>query len=149
MGICCQSITRRDRAKNETRFLCQKQMHLQFKGYADIGYHFVIDAAGKMYRGRDLNVRGAHTGGFNTGTVGIVLLGNFETTTPPQPQVDAFKTLARCLVSAYHITHLAGHRDFQPTETVCPGALLEPLLPSWASELGLKFGTDGYVPPTP
>lgn len=124
-----------------------QKMHLEAKGYADIGYHFLIDENGQMFRGRDLNVRGAHTGGFNTGTVGIVLLGNFEETTPTERQIESFKTLARCLTSAYSISHLAGHRDFQPTETVCPGAMLEPLLPIWASELNLKFGTDGYVPP--
>lgn len=124
-----------------------QQMHMQFKGYADIAYHFVIGDGGQMYRGRDLNVRGAHTGGHNTGTVGIVLMGNFENSVPPDVQVAAFKTLARCLASGYNITYLAGHRDFQPAETVCPGKNLEPLLPTWAGGLGLQFGTAGYKSP--
>ncbi|NJM41636.1 MAG: N-acetylmuramoyl-L-alanine amidase [Anaerolineae bacterium] len=118
--------------------------HLKGKGYADIGYHFVIDAAGEMFEGRPLNVRGAHAGGFNTGCVGICLLGNFEESAPTAAQLTALEVLASALKRQFGITHLAGHRDFQPTATVCPGAGLEPLLPNLATTLGLQFGTGGY-----
>ena len=52
-----------------------------------------------------------------------------------------------CLIDAYAITHLAGHRDFQPGVTLCPGDNLEVLLPDLAAELGIAFGTEGYVGP--
>jgi len=124
--------------------------HLSTQRYADIAYHFVIDAAGEIYAGRDLQVRGAHTGGHNTGTVGIVLLGNFEETVPFEAQLDSLKQLACSLRDTYGITHLAGHRDFQPEVTVCPGENLETLLPGLAKELRLEFGIGGYVgPPVP
>jgi hypothetical protein len=128
-----------------------QEKHMHTKGYADIGYHFVIDAAGKIYAGRDLQVRGAHTGGHNTGTVGVVLLGNFEETVPVEAQLINLKQLCRCLRDTYSgITHLAGHRDFQPEVTVCPGENLEALLPELAKELRLEFGIGGYVgPPVP
>lgn len=121
--------------------------HMQLKGYADIAYNFVIDEAGLIYEGRSLAVRGAHTGGHNTGTVGIVLLGNFEETEPLEEQLLTLKKLVRCLSDEYAITHLAGHRDFQPGVTVCPGENLEVLLPGLAAELSLEFGTGGYVGP--
>ena len=121
--------------------------HMQLKGFADIGYNFVIDEAGQIYEGRSLAVRGAHTGGHNTGTIGIVLLGNFEETEPLEEQLMTLKKLARCLSDEYAITHLAGHRDFQPGVTVCPGENLEVLLPGLATELSLEFGTSGYVGP--
>jgi hypothetical protein len=124
-----------------------QQLHMQQKGYADIGYHFVIDAAGQLYAGRDLNVRGAHTGGANTGTVGVCLLGNFENTAPKTVQLETLQALGMNLAATYGLTHLAGHRDFQPNETVCPGAQLEPLLPDLAAALGLNYGTSGYVRP--
>jgi hypothetical protein len=38
---------------------------MSVKGYADIGYHIVIDSFGVLYEGRVLNARGAHTGGHN------------------------------------------------------------------------------------
>jgi hypothetical protein len=122
--------------------------HMHDKGYADIAYHFVIDAAGLIYEGRSLFVRGAHTGGHNTGTVGVCLMGNFEGSAPHTAQAASAQALAQALKIQYALTHLAGHRDFQPDETVCPGKYLEPLLPGWALAAGLQFGTGGYVAPT-
>lgn len=48
-----------------------QQLHMQNKGYADIGYHFLIDESGRVSEGRYIRARGAHTGGYNTGTVGV------------------------------------------------------------------------------
>ena len=124
-----------------------QEMHFQFKGYADIAYQFLIDESGQIYEGRSLSVRGAHTGGHNTGTVGIVLLDNFMTGEPPEAQLDSLRMLSSCLIDAYRITHIAGHRDFQPDETDCPGDRLEVLLPGLAAELGVVFGTEGYAGP--
>lgn len=125
-----------------------QELHMQNKGYADVGYHFLIDENGIIYEGRPINVRGAHTGGFNTGAVGVVLLGNFEEIEPTQSQLSSLTELNRYLKTAYQITHLAGHQDFQPGETLCPGRNLEPLLPGLANELELVFGTAGYVGPS-
>jgi hypothetical protein len=124
-----------------------QDMHFRFKGYADIAYQFLIDETGQIYEGRSLTVRGAHTGGHNTGTVGVVLLGNFMEDTPTDAQMDSLRALSSCLVDAYRITHIAGHRDFQPGETDCPGDNLEGLLPDLAAELGVAFGTQGYAGP--
>lgn len=121
--------------------------HIQLRGFADIGYNFVIDGAGQLYEGRSLAARGAHTGGHNTGTIGIVLLGNFEETEPLEEQLLTLKQLVRCLADEYALTHLAGHRDFQPGVTLCPGENLGVLLPGLATELSLEFGTGGYVGP--
>lgn len=124
-----------------------QRLHMQNKGYADIGYHFLINDRGGVSAGRVIQARGAHTGGFNTGTVGVVLLGNFESLQPTDLQLRALQSLGRYLANEYTLTHLAGHRDFQPGVTVCPGANLEPLLPTLANDLGLQFGSGGYVSP--
>ena len=117
-----------------------QRMHKEFKGYADIGYHFLIDDKGLLYEGRSLTVRGAHTGGHNTGAIGIVLLGNFEIAEPTEEQLTTLRALCACLIDEYTITRLAGHRDFQPGITDCPGDNLEILLPGLADELGIEFG---------
>ena len=122
-----------------------QRMHLKVKGYADIGYHYVIDGAGVSYEGRPINVRGAHTGGFNTGSVGICLMGNFETDTPSAAQFSTLQSMIEWLRDGYGITHIAGHHDFQPGETVCPGNRLAGLLQPLAERLGLAFGTRGYT----
>ena len=115
-----------------------QQKHRQQKGFADIGYHFVIDEVGQIYEGRSITTRGAHTGGHNTGTIGIVLLGNFEESDPTTEQLTSLKALIACLSTEYEITHLAGHRDFQPDETVCPGEKLAGLLPKLAGDFQAK-----------
>jgi hypothetical protein len=119
--------------------------HMNGEGYADIAYQFIIDKEGLIYEGRDIHVRGTHTGGHNTGTVGIVLIGNFETEEPTAEQLCSLKRLAIQLKNQYDLTHLAGHRDFQPNETVCPGEHLADKLEGIAADLNLEFGTAGYV----
>ena len=55
--------------------------HVQGNGWNDIGYNFLVDRFGTIYEGRfggiDRNVVGAHALGFNTGSVGIALLGTY------------------------------------------------------------------------
>lgn len=115
-------------------------LHVQTNRFADIGYHFLIDGLGQLYEGRPLNVRGAHTGGYNTGCVGVCLLGNFEIIDPTEAQWETLKQLAIYLQSAYTISYLGGHLDFQPGITACPGQRLLPYLPTLAQEFGLQYG---------
>ena len=122
-------------------------VHMHRRGFLDIGYHFVIDGRGRIYAGRSLAVHGAHVSGHNAGTLGIALMGNYEENEPMPAQLARLKWLIQALMQKHPLTHLAGHSDFLPGKTLCPGKNLEPLLPDLASELGLKFGTGGYVSP--
>ena len=124
-----------------------QRVHMTINGFADIAYHFVIDDGGRLFEGRALNVRGAHTRGHNTGTVGVVLLGDFERGDPTPEQLAVLPMLLQSLRDTYGITHLAGHRDFLPAETVCPGQALEARLVDLAHATGLRFGIDGYRAP--
>jgi hypothetical protein len=121
-----------------------QRLHVEKRGFADIGYHFLIDDAGRLYEGRSVTVRGAHTGGFNTGTLGVVLLGNFEFTAPTEAQIATLKAIIAHLADRYAMTHVAGHRDFQPEQTKCPGRNLAAQLPDIAAELGLQYGTGRF-----
>jgi hypothetical protein len=75
------------------------RMHVVDRGYADIGYNFVIDQHGTVYEGRwarnyapgeihdgedghGRGVMGAHALGANAGSCGIVLIGNFMSSYP-------------------------------------------------------------------
>lgn len=124
-------------------------VHIHQRGFLDIGYHFVIDREGRIYEGRTLARHGAHVSGHNAGTLGIVLTGNYEVLKPAPMQMARLQWLIQTLQRQYPITHLAGHRDFAPGKTLCPGQNLEPLLPALASKLGLRFGDGGYVGPEP
>jgi uncharacterized protein with LGFP repeats len=57
--------------------------HTQTLGWADIAYNFLVDRFGRIWVGRSGSVgrmaRGAHTLGFNNTSVGVAVLGNFQT----------------------------------------------------------------------
>jgi hypothetical protein len=127
-----------------------QELHMDRRGFADVAYHFLIDSEGIIYEGREINVRGAHVQGFNTGSVGIVLLGNFNDEQPSEVQLASLRGLVDYLRYAFEIRYLAGHKDYpdqSPDGTECPGDNLYPLLPDLARELGMKYGIEGYVVP--
>lgn len=134
-------------APDDLRTLAEIQtLHRGDRGWADVAYHYFIGYEGTIYAGRDINARGAHVGGFNTGSLGICLFGNFEETQPTPPQMRSAQTLVNYLTEKYAMTHLAGHGEFNP-ETHCPGSNLQERLDELAETAGLIRGTDGYEPP--
>jgi uncharacterized protein with LGFP repeats len=75
--------------------------HTVDQGWADIGYNFLVDAQGRIYKGRysgpagtraqdtptgenaaGEGVTGAHVAGANAGTMGVAMLGTYMTQTP-------------------------------------------------------------------
>jgi hypothetical protein len=62
--------------------------HAQTRGWGDIGYNVIVDKFGRIFEGRygglSSTVIGAHAGGFNYGTFGVSMLGNYsEVDHPP------------------------------------------------------------------
>jgi hypothetical protein len=132
-----------------------QSFHMDVRGWDDIGYNFVVDRFGTIWEGRaggpDRAVVGAHTEGFNTGSVGVSVLGTFDNAAPTPAilegvaQVVAWKLAPRnvdplgtsVLVSrggdvhpegeAVQTDNISGHR--QLGQTGCPGALLFARLP--------------------
>ena len=47
------------------------------RGFSDIGYHLVIARDGSHFKGRSVNIQGAHarTNGWNRGTIAVSLVG--------------------------------------------------------------------------
>lgn len=121
-------------------------LHREDRQWADVAYHFFVGKDGTLYEGRDIAVRGAHVAGANTGSLGICLLGNFMIDAPTAEQMTALIGLSRWVVQRLQLTHVAGHRDFNDF-TVCPGDNLVSKLPDFATNVGLAYGTDGYVEP--
>src|SRR6185437_6117146 len=117
--------------------------HTFGNGWGDIGYNFVIDPQGNVYEGRagGPTAVGAHTEHYNSGAIGISLIGNFDAQTPPPAMVKALIGLVARLGNQFGINmegvtddgtltfaNLAGHRDFYATS--CPGINLYRLLPA-------------------
>ena len=98
------------------------------KNYADIGYHLVVDFAGRVWEGRSLAYEGAHVSGQNERNVAVMLLGNFEKQRASEQQVSTMTQLIGLLRKEYDIKphRIYGHRDLGAS--VCPGKNIYPYL---------------------
>jgi len=127
--------TRLAATRSEVRRL--QGIHQDHKNWADIGYHFLIDRAGRIVEGRSMEIQGAHAGNssLNAGNIGICLLGNFspqpdrgpDYATAQKPTAEQFQSLDTLLSSLrdeYSIPASAvfGHGELKQTE--CPGPAL-------------------------
>lgn len=103
--------------------------HMNARDYGDVGYHFLVDPAGRVYEGRSLKWQGAHASGDNNvGNIGICLLGNFENGPPTRQAQAALHGLVESLRSGFAIgaTRVVGHGHW--TSTKCPGRHLTAVL---------------------
>ena len=100
------------------------------KGWADIGYHFAIDRAGRVWEGRPLAFQGAHVKDHNQGNIGIVVLGNFEQQMPTDLQLDAVEQHILALQQAYGVSgrNIRTHREWPGASTICPGGRLQQIV---------------------
>jgi len=108
-----------------------QRTHVDVRAYGDIGYHFLVDAAGRVFEGRDLRYQGAHAGGNNNlRNIGVCLLGNFERSRPSAEAMAALEDLLVELRREHGITRgaLVGHGELK--STACPG----PTLARWTRD---------------
>jgi len=92
------------------------------RGFKEIGYHLVILPNGDIQIGRNINKVGAHVGGFNTGNLGICLIGGFKG--KDERTNEQNKTLAFLVVELIDRNILTqnqffGHNDLDKGKT-CP-----------------------------
>ncbi len=108
------------------------QMNDPFSTFSDVGYHFVINANGTIYEGREIFKNGAHVGGQNSHKIGIALMGhldpssdfNAESTRPTESQIVSLQRLIGWLNYKYGIDSVKKHKDLNPN-TECPGQYAE------------------------
>ncbi len=89
--------------------------HMDSRGWDDIGYNFVVDRYGGIWEGRgggaDQPVVGAHASGFNTGSVGVMVLGDFSSAQPTSASIQAAGTVIGWKL-ALHDAEPSGRVDF-------------------------------------
>jgi hypothetical protein len=148
--------------------------HTKVRGWCDIGYNFVIGPDGTIYEGRwarnyspweihtsesrsGLGVMGAHVQGFNAGSIGISLMGNFSLIRPPAPMRSSLASLLAWEADRHHLRplhwhtyrspdsrvsrrlpYIAGHRDAGSTD--CPGDYLYAALPAIRRQTAAVIG---------
>jgi len=127
--------------------------HMDGNGWSDIGYNFLVDKFGRIWEGRGGGITkavvGAHAAGFNTGSVGVSVIGNYVGVNAssaareavsriigyklqgygvnPQGRVD-FRSGGSTTIPAGKVVNLpvvVGHRDVGSTS--CPGLIYSSL----------------------
>jgi hypothetical protein len=132
-----------------------ERYHVLANGWDDIGYNFLVDKYGQVFEGRyggvDRNVVGAHAQGFNTGSVGVALIGTYDSASITPAERAALVRLLAWRLDVAHVDPLStfswrstgnpkypagrmvtlrtisGHRD--TGFTTCPGSQLYGELP--------------------
>ncbi|XP_037925152.1 peptidoglycan-recognition protein LB-like [Hermetia illucens] len=126
-GVCYNT----DACKAAMRSM--QNFHMNTNGWPDIGYSFAVGGDGNIYEGRGWNVEGAHTPGYNSRSVGLLLIGDFRTALPPANMLTAAKNFIAQGVNEGRISgsyKLIGHRQAYATE--CPGERLYNEIRTWA-----------------
>ena len=151
-----------------------ERYHASGRGFSDTGYNFLIDHKGAIYEGRasrrysssevitgedakGWGVVGAHAKGYNAGSCGICLIGDFDTASPTDAAVNSLIWLLAWKASRHRIdanrtddyfdvygghhlfANISGHR--QVGRTLCPGPRLYSLLPSIRHEVERRAGS--------
>ncbi|KLR62341.1 N-acetylmuramoyl-L-alanine amidase [Actinobacteria bacterium IMCC26207] len=72
--------------------------HMDGRGWSDIAYNFVVDKYGGIWEGRgggiDKPIIGAHAMGFNTNSVGVMVIGDY---TAAQPTAAALESVSQVI----------------------------------------------------
>ncbi|MEM1027438.1 MAG: peptidoglycan recognition family protein [Planctomycetota bacterium] len=102
-----------------------RQIHVRDRGWADIGYHYIIDRAGRVIEGRPIQYQGAHVSENNPHNLGILVLGNFEKQKPSNAQVQMLGKFTKQMMTAHNVpaSQVRTHREINPTQ--CPGRTLQ------------------------
>jgi hypothetical protein len=124
--------------------------HMDARGFDDIAYNFVVDRFGRIWEGRAGGVTnvvlGGHSQGFNTGTTGVVALGDYTSTGASAAMVESIARVIAWKFALHRVDpaskvpftsagsakypagavvmlpRVVGHRDVQATS--CPGSQL-------------------------
>jgi N-acetylmuramoyl-L-alanine amidase len=146
--------------------------HVRGNGWDDIGYNFLVDKYGQVFEGRfggmERNVIGAHAQGFNTGSVGVALLGNYDSIALTAAARSALVRLLAWRLDVAHVDPLetlsmpsggnprfptgipvlirpiSGHRDVG--FTACPGSIVYGQLDLLARAVSLTGLPKLYTP---
>ena len=101
-----------------------RRYHTNTMRFSDIGYHFGIEnlrGEVEILMGRMPDKMGAHCTGFNSDSIGICFVGNFDDDEPPKDVWNKGVDLVRWLTSVYGKgVEVVGHNELNQHKS-CPG----------------------------
>lgn len=106
------------------------------QGWADIGYHYIIDPQGRIWEGRPVRYQGAHVKENNEHNLGIMVLGSFDQERPTPEALATLDEFVADRMRAYRvpINRVYTHQEIMPT--ACPGRYLQTYMLATRSRSG-------------
>jgi len=117
-----------------------RYLHVDRNGWQDIGYHAIITNGlpngnwkaggdGEIQEGRPEKMQGAHARGHNEDSLGVCLIGRFDSEVPTHAQISALVKLLLEWCEKYDLdeTDIFCHDELNNTD--CPGHNLRILMP--------------------
>jgi N-acetyl-anhydromuramyl-L-alanine amidase AmpD len=103
-------------------------LHRVVFGWDDVGYHYVIgngtySGDGELEEGRPLGAMGAHAKGHNDRSIGVCLVGDFNSSRPSARQLETGKKLIADLINRFSLETgmVIPHNEVEGCSTECPG----------------------------
>ena len=137
MGVVHHTATSNSYSSAAAVMRSMEHYHVRSLGWKDLGYNIVIDRAGNVYEGRagglESGVIGAHARGYNTGSFGVSIIGNYDSANPTTSSLRALERVIAWQSRVYGINPdgwtdatngswtrtIVGHREVG--QTACPG----------------------------
>jgi hypothetical protein len=111
------------------RIRSHQAFHIDGRGWADIAYHFIVDANGHIYEGRPVTAVGDTGTNYDpTGHLLVCAEGDFDQHAITGAQLAAVADVLAWGASQFGVdpATIRGHRDWASTS--CPGAAFYPLI---------------------
>jgi len=114
-----------------------RRAHVSSNGWADIGYHFVIDPGGRVWEARPLALQGAHVKYNNEHNLGVMVMGNYDRQVPTNAASITLDQFVSAMMQRYRVpvSRVFTHQELRPT--ACPGKSLQRVMESTRSRGGV------------
>lgn len=122
---------------------------VEHQAWDDIAYHYAVSPAGQLFEGRELIFKGSHVKLQNTGKIGIVCMGDYDSgvlnllegrryggDAVKPPMLAALRLLSQTLTATFPIKVFGGHMEYGESAT-CPGTNLLLAVQAMRGELKL------------
>jgi hypothetical protein len=118
-----------------------RRAHVSSNGWADVGYHFVIDPGGRVWEARPLSLQGAHVKYNNEHNLGVMMMGNYDQQSPTSAASKMLDDFVSAMMRKYRVPvgRVFTHQEMRPT--ACPGRSLQRWMESTRARGGVLART--------
>ncbi len=129
------------------RARAHQRFHIDGRGWADLAYHFLVDANGNVYEGRPVTAVGDTGTNYDpTGHFLVCAEGDFDRQSIPAAQVAAVADVLAWGATQFGVdpSTIRGHRDWASTS--CPGDGFYPLISDGSLEQAVRDRVSAVAP---